>query len=156
MTTDVGGPVEDLGRSPVDGVGEPPLDGAVVTRLGSGGPWEALYGYSRVVRAGALAITAGCTSTVDGRVAHVGDAAAQTAQAIRIGLDALAEVGAQPGDVVRTRMYVTDRLYTDEVGRAHNAVFGPVRPVATMVVVAGLLDPEHLVEVELEAYLPEG
>lgn len=124
-----------------------------VTRLGSGGPWEATYGYSRVVRAGDRAWTAGCTSTVDGQVVHVGDAAAQTAQALRIGLDALAEVGAEPSDVVRTRMYVTDRMYADEVGRAHNAVFGAVRPAATMVVVAGLLDPEHLVEVELEAYL---
>jgi enamine deaminase RidA (YjgF/YER057c/UK114 family) len=124
-----------------------------VTRLGSGGPWEAVYGYARVVRAGDLAWTAGCTSTVDGRVTHVGDAAAQTAQALRIGLDALAEVGAEPGDVVRTRMYVTDRSYADEVGRAHNAVFGVVRPAATMVVVAGLLDPDQLVEVELEAWL---
>ncbi|SCG47761.1 RidA family protein [Micromonospora humi] len=141
------------GTLPDGGPGEPSVDGSVVTRLGSGGPWEAVYGYSRVVRAGALAITAGCTSTVDGGVAHVGDAAAQTAQAIRIGLDALAEVGAEPGDVVRTRMYVTDRLYADEVGRAHNAVFGPVRPVATMVVVAGLLDPDHLVEIELEAWI---
>ncbi|MDH6462461.1 enamine deaminase RidA (YjgF/YER057c/UK114 family) [Micromonospora sp. A200] len=124
-----------------------------VTRLGSGGPWEVVYGYARVVRAGDLAWTAGCTSTVDGRVTHVGDAAAQTAQALRIGLDALAEVGAEPGDVVRTRMYVTDRSYADEVGRAHNAVFGAVRPAATMVVVAGLLDPDQLVEVELEAWL---
>ncbi|WP_410810931.1 RidA family protein [Micromonospora sp. 067-2] len=126
-----------------------------VTRLGSGGPWEQRYGYSRVVRAGDLAWTAGCTATVDGRVVHVGDAAAQTAQALRIGLAALAEVGAGPGDVIRTRMYVTDRLHADEVGRAHNVVFGAVRPVATLVVVAGLLDPEHLVEVELEAYLAD-
>ncbi|MGI5519536.1 RidA family protein [Micromonospora sp. CA-259024] len=124
-----------------------------VTRLGSGGPWEQRYGYSRVVRAGDRAWTAGCTATVDGRVVHVGDAAAQTAQALRIGLAALAEVGVGPGDVVRTRMYVTDRLHADEVGRAHNAVFGTVRPAATLVLVAGLLDPEHLVEVELEAYL---
>ncbi|MFG1882165.1 hypothetical protein [Micromonospora sp. NPDC049102] len=50
-----------------------------VTRLGSGGPWEQSYGYSRVVRAGDLALTAGCTATVNGRVVHVGDAAAQTA-----------------------------------------------------------------------------
>ncbi|MBQ0903298.1 RidA family protein [Micromonospora sp. U21] len=126
-----------------------------LTRLGSGGPWEQRYGYSRVVRAGDLAWTAGCTATVDGRVVHVGDPAAQTAQALRIGLAALAEVGAEPGDVIRTRMYVTDRLHADEVGRAHNAVFGAVRPAATLVVVAGLLDPEHLVEVELEAYLAD-
>ncbi|MEU2610848.1 RidA family protein [Micromonospora sp. NPDC007271] len=128
-------------------------EGRAVTRLGSGGPWEARYGYSRVVRAGDLAITAGCTSTVDGRVVHVGDAAAQTAQALRIGLAALAEVGAGPADVIRTRMYVTDRSHADEVGRAHNAVFGSVHPVATMVVVAGLIDQEHLVEVELEAWV---
>ena len=127
---------------------------AVVTRLGSGGPWEAVYGYSRVVRAGNLAITAGCTSTVDGRVTHVGDAAAQTAQALRIALDALAEVGAGPGDVVRTRMYVVDRAYADEVGRAHAAVLGAVRPAATLLVVSGLVHPDHLVEVEVEAYLP--
>ncbi|MCM0676640.1 RidA family protein [Micromonospora phytophila] len=124
-----------------------------VTRLGSGGPWEARYGYSRVVRAGDLAWTAGCTSTVDGVVTHVGDPAAQTAQALRIALDALAGVGVEPADVVRTRMYVTDRGHADEVGRAHNAVFGAVRPAATLLVVAGLLHPDHLVEVELEACL---
>ncbi|TDC72648.1 RidA family protein [Micromonospora sp. KC606] len=126
-----------------------------VIRISSGGPWEGRYGYSRVVRAGDRAWTAGCTSTVDGVVTHVGDAAAQTAQALRIGLDALAEVGASPADVVRTRMYVTDRSHADEVGRAHHAVFGAVRPAATMVVVAGLIDPDQLVEVELEAYLGE-
>lgn len=127
-----------------------------VIRLGSGGPWEQLYGYSRVVRAGDFAWTAGCTSTVDGVVTHVGDAAAQTTQALRIALDALAEVGAAPGDVVRTRMYVVDRMYADEVGRAHSAVFGTVRPAASLLVVAGLLDPDHLVEVELEAFLGGG
>jgi enamine deaminase RidA (YjgF/YER057c/UK114 family) len=128
-------------------------DGGTVTRLGSGGPWEDLYGYSRVVRVGPLAITAGCTSTVDGRVAHVGDAAAQTAQALRIGLDALAEVGAGPADVIRTRMYVTDAAHADAVGRVHGELFGTVRPAATLVVVAGLLHPDHLVEVEVEAYV---
>ena len=127
----------------------------VVTRLGSGGPWERTYGYSRVVRAGKLALTAGCTATVDGEIVHVGDAAAQTATALRIALDALAEVGARPTDVVRTRMYVVDRSYADEIGRAHNAVFGAVRPVATMVVVAGLLHPDHLVEIEVEAYVDD-
>lgn len=124
-----------------------------VTRLGSGGVWERTYGYSRVVRAGDLAFTAGCTSTVNGEVLHVGDPAAQTAQALRIALDALAEVGADVRDVVRTRMYVVDPAHADEVGRAHAVVFGAVRPAATLLVVAGLLHPDHLVEVEVEAYL---
>lgn len=127
-----------------------------VTRLGSGGPWERTYGYSRVVRAGERVLTAGCTATVDGEVVHVGDPAAQTAQALRIALDALAEVGADVRDVVRTRMYVVDRAHADEVGRAHGVVFGAVRPVTTLVLVAGLLHPDHLVEIEVEAYLPAG
>jgi enamine deaminase RidA (YjgF/YER057c/UK114 family) len=126
-----------------------------VLRLGSGGPWEAAYGYSRLVRAGDFVLTAGCTSTVDGVVAPVGDPAGQTAVAVQLGLDALARVGLGAADVVRTRMYVTDREHCDPVGRAHGAVFGAYRPVATMVIVAGLLHPDHLVEIELEAYAPQ-
>ncbi len=125
-----------------------------ILRLGSDGPWEDTYGYSRVVRAGDFVLTAGCTSTVDGVVTNVGDAGAQAATALRIALDGLAQLGVGVGNVVRTRMYVTDRADCDAVGRAHGAVFGDIRPAATMVLVAGLLDPEHLVEIEVEAYQP--
>jgi enamine deaminase RidA (YjgF/YER057c/UK114 family) len=125
-----------------------------VTRVGSGGPWEDSYGYSRVVLAGDRALTAGCTSTVDGVVTNVGDAHAQALQAFRIALDSLAEVGAKPADVIRTRMYVVDADDADAVGRAHGELFGAVRPVATLVIVARLLHPDQLVEVELEAVLP--
>ncbi len=124
-----------------------------VVRHGSGGPWERAYGYSRVACAGGWVVSAGCTSTVDGAVTAVGDPYGQTVQAFRIALDALARAGAGPDDVVRTRMYVTDRAYADAVGRAHGELFGAVKPVATMVVVAGLLHPDHLVEVEVEAYV---
>jgi enamine deaminase RidA (YjgF/YER057c/UK114 family) len=127
-----------------------------VVRLGSGGPWEEIYGYCRVVRAGDFVLTAGCTSTVDGVVAHVGDPGAQAATAIGIGLEALAKLGVGARDVVRTRMYVTDRGHSDAVGRAHGAAFGGYPPAATMVVVAGLLHPDHLFEVEIEAYAPVG
>ena len=127
-----------------------------VVRLGSGGPWEAAYGYSRVVLAGPWALSAGCTATVDGVVRHVGDPYAQAVLAFEIALDALAKVGAAPADVVRTRMYVVDRAHGDDVGRAHARLFGAAPPAATMVVVAGLLHPDHLVEVEVEAYVGEG
>jgi enamine deaminase RidA (YjgF/YER057c/UK114 family) len=63
----------------------------------------------------------------------------------------MAELGATAGDVVRTRMYITDAADGDEVGRAHAALFGAAEPVATMVVVAGLLDPAWRVELEVEA-----
>jgi enamine deaminase RidA (YjgF/YER057c/UK114 family) len=116
------------------------------------GPWEERFGYSRVVTAGPFVLTAGCTSTVDGAVTHVGDAAGQAREAFRIAVAALAEAGADVRDVVRTRMYVVRAADADAVGLAHGAVFGAVRPAATMVFVAGLLHPDHLVEVEVEAY----
>jgi enamine deaminase RidA (YjgF/YER057c/UK114 family) len=124
----------------------------VITRLGSGGPWEAAIGYSRAVAAGPWVLTAGCTATVDGVVGPVGDPYGQATVAFGIALEALARAGAAPADVVRTRMYVTDAAHGDAVGRAHAEAFGAVRPAATMVVVAGLLHPDHLVEVEVEAY----
>ena len=124
----------------------------MIDRYASGGPWEAVYGYSRVVRAGGLVLSAGCTSTVDGVVTGAGDPYAQAVTAFGIALAALRVAGAEPADVVRTRMYVTDRAHADAVGRAHGEIFGAVRPVATMVIVAGLLDPAMLVEVEVEAY----
>ncbi len=137
---------------PADGTAGEAAGG--IRRYGSGGPWEARFGYSRVVLAGPWALVAGCTSTVDGQVTCVGDAAGQAGTALGIGLAALAEVGVTAADVVRTRLYVCDRADADAVGLAHGAAFGAAPPVATMVVVAGLLHPEHLVEIEIEAYRP--
>jgi enamine deaminase RidA (YjgF/YER057c/UK114 family) len=125
----------------------------MIERFGSGGPWEQAYGYSRVVRAGDVLLTAGCTATVKGAVTGVGDAHAQTLTAFRIALDALSAAGAGHADVTRTRMYVVRAADADAVGRAHGELFGAVRPVSTLVVVAGLVHPDHLVEVEVEAYV---
>jgi enamine deaminase RidA (YjgF/YER057c/UK114 family) len=126
-----------------------------VQRISSGGPWEDRVGYSRLVLAGSWAITSGCTDWVEGRVSHVDDAYGQARTAFGIALDALAQVGAGAEHVVRTRMYVTDMAFSDDVGRAHAELFGAVRPAATMVQVSGLADRDHLVEVEVEAYLGE-
>ena len=122
-------------------------------RLGSGGPWEDRYGYSRAVAAGNHLWVAGSTSVVDGEVAHVGDAAAQTRTAFGIALAAAERAGFAPSDVVRTRMFVVD-LDTngDAVATAHGELFAEVRPASTMVGVAGLIDARLVVEVELEAY----
>ena len=125
-----------------------------VTRLGSGGPWEDVVGYSRVVVAGPWVLTAGCTATVEGVVTNVGDPYGQTLQAYRIALAAAERAGATVADVVRTRTYLVDAVHAGAAGRAHAELFGAVRPVSTMVVVAALMHPDHLVEVELEAYLP--
>jgi enamine deaminase RidA (YjgF/YER057c/UK114 family) len=128
-------------------------------RYGSGGPYEAAIGYSRVVvaggRAGRTAWTAGCTATIDGELAGLGDPHAQALAAFEVGLAALRRAGFSAADVVQTRMYVVDvGAHAAEVGRAHGSLFGDVRPAATMVGVAALIDPRMLVEVELVAWRP--
>jgi enamine deaminase RidA (YjgF/YER057c/UK114 family) len=126
-----------------------------VEKYGSGGPWEAMFGYSRVVAAGPLVLTAGCTATVDGSVVHPGDAAGQARVAFGIALDAMAKAGVTASDVIRTRIYMVRSEDCDAVGRVHGQIFGDVRPATTMVIVAKLIAPDHLVEVEVEAYRPE-
>ena len=101
---------------------------------------------------GPLAVTAGCTSVVDGVVRAVGDAGEQARIAFDTALAALAEVGLGPQHVVNTRVSIVDRADANAVGGMHGEVFGDVRPAATMVVVAGLVDPAMLVEVELTAW----
>lgn len=121
-------------------------------RRGTAGPWPDWYGYAEVVRVGPLAVTAGCTAAVDGVVQAPDDAAAQARIAFRAGLAALAQVGLGAEHVIATRVYVIDRADAPPVGTVHGEIFGDVRPAATMVVVAGLVDPAMLVEVELTAW----
>jgi enamine deaminase RidA (YjgF/YER057c/UK114 family) len=123
-----------------------------IERFAGTARWEDRYGYCRVVRAGGWALTAGTTATGADGVLHPGDPYAQTLAAFGIALDALRATGVTPEQVVRTRMYVVDIAHQEQVGAAHQELFGGIRPVATMVEVAALADPEHLVEVEVEAY----
>lgn len=122
-----------------------------VKRIGTGSPWEDVVGYSRAVRVGDTVHVSGTTATRDGAVLGVGDAYVQAQVALSIVVAALEECGASAGDVVRTRMYVTDITQWEAVGRAHGEVFGAVKPATSMVQVAALIDPEHLVEIEAEA-----
>jgi enamine deaminase RidA (YjgF/YER057c/UK114 family) len=123
----------------------------MTVRLGSGAPWEAVVGYSRVVAAGDSAWVSGTTATVDGVVVHPGDAGAQTRVALSAIERALTDAGFALGDVVRTRMYVTDISRWKEIGQVHGEFFGDVRPATTMVQVAALIDPAMLVEIEADA-----
>ncbi len=126
-----------------------------VRRISSGGPWEEKVGYSRAVAAGPWILVAGTTSTVDGQVTDVGDLFEQTRTAFGIALAALERLGATAADVVQTRMYILDMDQQDAVARAHRAVFGSIRPTATMLGVAALAHPDHLIEVEVTAFRPE-
>jgi enamine deaminase RidA (YjgF/YER057c/UK114 family) len=121
-------------------------------RLGSGGPYEDVVGYARVVVAGELAWTAGCTAVVGGELVGEGDAYVQARAALAFAVDQLARAGFEVATVVQSRLYVVDiAAHADDVGRAHAELLGATRPAATMVGVSALVDPRMLVEVELVA-----
>ena len=125
-------------------------------RVGSGAPWEPVVGYSRVVVVDGTAWVSGTTATVGGVVQHPGDLAAQTRVALENVASALEEVGFGLGDVVRTRMYVTDISRWEEAGRVHGEYFADVRPATSMVQVAALIDPDMLIEIEADAVMGAG
>ncbi len=123
--------------------------------IASGSPYEPIIGFSRAVRIGDR-VAVGGTAPIgpDGKAFAPGDPAAQTRRCLEIIEQALAEAGAGMEHVIRTRMFVTDASHWEEIGKAHGEAFGDIRPASTMVEVSGLLDPDWLVEIEVDAILP--
>ncbi len=122
-------------------------------RIASGSPFEARIGFSRAVRVGDRVLVSG-TAPVWPDGSCDPDPGVQAGRCLEIIAAALAEAGAAMADVVRTRMLLVDAADADAVSAAHARALGEVRPAATMVVVAGLLDPRWRVEIEAEAVVP--
>lgn len=119
----------------------------------SASPFEAAFGFSRAVRTGNRILVSGTGPIEPDGSSTPGDAAAQARRCFAIIEAAIAELGGSLGDVVRTRMFITDAADGDAIGAVHGELFGDTRPAATMVVVAALLRSEWRVEIEAEAVL---
>jgi enamine deaminase RidA (YjgF/YER057c/UK114 family) len=121
-------------------------------RISSGGPWEAVVGYSRAIVAGDYCWVSGTTDAgPDGTSQHPGDIGGQARGIFEIIGRALDDGGFTFADVVRTRMYVTDISRAAELNGVHRELFGEVRPASSLVEVSGLIHPSLLVEIEVEA-----
>jgi enamine deaminase RidA (YjgF/YER057c/UK114 family) len=119
-------------------------------RVSSGSPFEPTVGFSRAIRVGDRVLVSG-TAPIWPDGSCEPDPEKQALRCLEIIVDALEEAGAGAEHVTRTRMFITDAEDAEAVGRAHSSVFDEVRPAATMVVVASLLDPRWKVEIEAEA-----
>ena len=121
-------------------------------KLASGAKWDSIVGYSRAVKVGQRIYVTGTTATDDNsNIVGIGDAYAQTVQCIKNIERALKHFDAGLPNIVRTRMFVTDISRWEEFGRAHGEYFRDIMPATTMVEVAKLIDPDMLIEIEVDA-----
>jgi enamine deaminase RidA (YjgF/YER057c/UK114 family) len=123
-------------------------------RISSGTKWEPIAGYSRAVVVDGQVHVSGTVAAMPDDADPARDAYGQARRCFEIIFAALAEAGAGPEDVVRTRMYLVRAEDADDVIRAHGELFGEIRPASTAVVVQALIDPRFVVEIEADAVLP--
>jgi enamine deaminase RidA (YjgF/YER057c/UK114 family) len=123
------------------------------TRIAGASPYEPLIGFSRALRAGNAVYVSGTGPVGMPPDQNPADAAAQARHVLGTIEGVLVQAGLKREHVVRTRIYLTDAADWEAVGRVHGEFFGAIRPAATMVVVAGLLNPMWRVEIEADAVI---
>jgi len=123
--------------------------------VSTGSPYEPLIGISRAVRVGNIIAVAGTAPLgPDGKTVGAGDPAAQVRRCLEISRLAIEQLGGSLSDVVRTRILLTRIDDWREAARVHGEFFREIRPVNTIVQVARFIDPDWLVETEVDAVAP--
>jgi len=123
--------------------------------VSSGSPYESIVGYSRAVRVGNVVAVSGTTAASGGKPVAIGDPEAQTRAIFETIEAALDDAGASLKDVVRTRVYLVDIAHFEAVAKVHGEVFSEIRPANTTLAVSGFVSPDWLVEIEVDAVVPE-
>lgn len=122
--------------------------------ISSGSPYEDLIGFSRAVRVGDRIVVSGTGPIApDGSTASHRDAYGQAKRCLEIIEQAIKDAGGSLGQVIRTRIYLSDVSKWEEVGKAHGEFFKDTKPASTMIEVKGFIRPDWLVEIEAECQL---
>src|SRR6516225_9089346 len=124
--------------------------------ISSGSPYEPRLGISRAVRSGRIISVAG-TAPIgpDGKTVGIGDPAVQARSCLEIIGNALEQAGASLSDVIRTRILLTRIEDWEQVGLVHGEFFSTIRPANTVMQVTRFIDPDWLVEVEVDAVIDD-
>jgi enamine deaminase RidA (YjgF/YER057c/UK114 family) len=131
------------------------MPGVPQQRISGHSPYEPVFGFSRAVVVGGRVLVAGTAPVPPGGGPPPPRPYDQARLCLELIGEALDRAGTSLDHVVRTRMYLTDAAHWRDVARVHGEIFADIRPAATAVIVAGLLDPAWLVEIEVEAVLPD-
>jgi enamine deaminase RidA (YjgF/YER057c/UK114 family) len=123
--------------------------------ISSASPYEPTIGFSRAVRVGAHVYVSATAAIMPAGGEPPVEAYGQMRRCLEIVLAALADAGARPEHVVRTRIYLTRAEDWVDVGRAHGEVFSTIRPATGVIVVSGFIDPRWLVELEADAIVSD-
>ncbi len=124
--------------------------------VSSGSPYESIVGFSRAVRVGNIVFVSGTTAASGGKPVAIGNPEAQTRAIFETIEAALKDTGASLKDVVRTRVYLVDIAHFEAMAKVHGEVFGDIRPANTTLQVSSFVSPDWLVEIEVDAVLPDG
>jgi enamine deaminase RidA (YjgF/YER057c/UK114 family) len=124
--------------------------------VSSGSPYEPVFGISRAVRiAQFIAVSGTAPLGSDGRTVAIGDAEQQSRRCLEIAQETLEKLGASLKDVIRTRILLTRIDDWEKVARVHGEFFSQVRPVSTVMQVSRFVDPDWLVEIEVDAVVQD-